>query len=288
MANPFTADTRGYWYYYADANHYDLKFSQGGIPTPFTLGDIFSGGIGGLPYVVQATSSPQLILSGTHAQGPNVSVDCWSGPLQFPFPGNYGHVTGDKVLCAVNNDGNGNITVTWIGSTVGSIMVSASGYGPIGPSGPAGYGAYPYVANTTLSPMTISAATHNQGTNVSVDCWSGVLISGSISGSKVFCQADVDGFGNVMIRWGDGVAKSFMISASGRAQPYVTNATVSPQTIASTTHKQGFTPDVTCWDGIVSGSATQGNKVYCQVVKDPAGNVTVTWGGSTVGSIQIQ
>jgi hypothetical protein len=288
MTNPFTAATNGYWFFYADPNHYDVKFEQGGLPAPFTLGDLFSGGIGGIPFVIQATSSPQVILAGTHNQGPNVSVDCWSGPLLFPYPGNYGHVTGHKVFCDVQNDGSGIITVTWFDDQVKSIMISASGYGPIGPSGPAGYGAYPYVANATVSPMSIPYATHGQGTNVTVDCWGGPLVGGSISGVKVFCQAATDGGGNVTLVWGAATVKSFMISASGRAQPYVTNTTVSPQTILATTHKQGFTPDVTCWDGIVAGSATQGHKVYCDVVKNSSGDVIITWGGSVVGSIQVQ
>lgn len=37
-ANPFTADATGYWYFYVPGGVYDLKFSGGGIVTPFTLG----------------------------------------------------------------------------------------------------------------------------------------------------------------------------------------------------------------------------------------------------------
>src|SRR5512135_1249052 len=39
-ANPFTAASDGQWFFYADNGHYDAQFSNGGIPTPFTLGDI--------------------------------------------------------------------------------------------------------------------------------------------------------------------------------------------------------------------------------------------------------
>ena len=38
-ANPFTADSTAYWYFYGANGRYDLVFSGGGIPTPYTLGD---------------------------------------------------------------------------------------------------------------------------------------------------------------------------------------------------------------------------------------------------------
>jgi hypothetical protein len=38
-ANPFTASATGYWFFYADAGRYDVRFSGGTIATPFTLGD---------------------------------------------------------------------------------------------------------------------------------------------------------------------------------------------------------------------------------------------------------
>ena len=40
-ANPFTAATSGQWFFYADAGRYDVKLSGGGIPSPFTLGDLW-------------------------------------------------------------------------------------------------------------------------------------------------------------------------------------------------------------------------------------------------------
>lgn len=36
-ANPFTADANAYWFFYAADGDYDVKFSGGGITTPFTL-----------------------------------------------------------------------------------------------------------------------------------------------------------------------------------------------------------------------------------------------------------
>ena len=40
LSNPFTASVTGYWFFYADNGHYDVQMSGGGIPTPFTLGDM--------------------------------------------------------------------------------------------------------------------------------------------------------------------------------------------------------------------------------------------------------
>lgn len=42
LANPFTATSSGTWFFYAATGHYDVRFSGGGIPAPFTLGDFVS------------------------------------------------------------------------------------------------------------------------------------------------------------------------------------------------------------------------------------------------------
>lgn len=39
-ANPFTAQTNGYWYFYAAGGHYDVTFSGGGLAAPLTFGDV--------------------------------------------------------------------------------------------------------------------------------------------------------------------------------------------------------------------------------------------------------
>ena len=47
-ANPFTADTDSFFYFYADCGKYDIKFSGTGISVPYTWGDVFiCGSIGG-------------------------------------------------------------------------------------------------------------------------------------------------------------------------------------------------------------------------------------------------
>jgi len=49
--NPFTADSTGYWFFYANNGLYDIRFSGAGIASPFTLGDHKIGdattGVGG-------------------------------------------------------------------------------------------------------------------------------------------------------------------------------------------------------------------------------------------------
>lgn len=47
-ANPFTADTDGYWSYWGDPGRYDVRFSGSGIPAPFTRSNLWivSGGGG--------------------------------------------------------------------------------------------------------------------------------------------------------------------------------------------------------------------------------------------------
>lgn len=39
-ANPTTADANGYWFFYAVNGRYDVVFSGGGIPSPYTLADV--------------------------------------------------------------------------------------------------------------------------------------------------------------------------------------------------------------------------------------------------------
>lgn len=47
LSNPFTANSTGYWFFYAADGHYDAKLSGSGISVPFTLADIQLGSTGG-------------------------------------------------------------------------------------------------------------------------------------------------------------------------------------------------------------------------------------------------
>lgn len=40
LSNPFQATTLGYWDFYANNGHYDVQISGGGLPAPFTFGDM--------------------------------------------------------------------------------------------------------------------------------------------------------------------------------------------------------------------------------------------------------
>lgn len=235
-----------------------------------------------VPYVTNATTSPMLIPQAIHGQGPNTSVDCWSLPLTVDL-----HLMGNKVLCYAANDGAGNLTVQWFTGTVGAIMVSAAGTGPPGPGGP---GANPYVTNATTSPQLITQTTHGQGFNVTIGCWSGPLVGGHITGTLYPCNVVMDpaGSGNVTISWTGTAVGCIMVSASGRPAPYVANTTTSPMTITQATHNQGYSPNASCWSGSVISGVTTGFQVLCSIQKTSLGDVTVSWGGSTVGSVQIQ
>ena len=43
-ANPFTADTLGLWFFYADDARYDVELKGGGLPATWTISDIFVNG----------------------------------------------------------------------------------------------------------------------------------------------------------------------------------------------------------------------------------------------------
>lgn len=69
-ANPFTASSTGYWFFYASDGRYDVRFSGGGISTPFTLGDFVS-------FDPQAGSSMLLRGRGTLIAGNPSDPNCF-------------------------------------------------------------------------------------------------------------------------------------------------------------------------------------------------------------------
>lgn len=54
-ANPFTADSTGYWYAYVESGRYDVRFSGTGITSPFTYSDIIADD-SGIDYVINSQS----------------------------------------------------------------------------------------------------------------------------------------------------------------------------------------------------------------------------------------
>jgi hypothetical protein len=63
-ANPFSADSNGYWFFYASLGHYDVQLSGGGITTPFTVADVLvqdlSGANGAANVFFQSTATPAI------------------------------------------------------------------------------------------------------------------------------------------------------------------------------------------------------------------------------------
>lgn len=152
-------------------------------------------GLGATPYVVNAATSPQVILQTTHFQGYNPITTCYGGVLLN------GHITGTQYPCTVAMDpsGSGNVTVSWTGSAVGSIMVQTSGR-------PA-----PYVVNASTSPMSILVGTHNQGYSATAKCFDGPLISGVVTGNEVVCAVHRNSSGDIVVTYGGGSVVSISI-----------------------------------------------------------------------------
>ncbi len=149
------------------------------------------GGGVGAPYAVNATTSPQTILASTHLQGINPAAQCWSGALSS------GATTGTLVQCAISKNASGDLTVSWSGSAVGSIEVMSAGSGGGGGGGvPA-----PYVISSTSSPQTITAASHNQGINPWVICFSAGVVTGATTGTYTPCAFSKNASGDVTVAW---------------------------------------------------------------------------------------
>lgn len=82
LSNPFTADTTGYWAFYALDGNYDVQFSGGGIPTPFTQGSkgvidpYFISSVGGyVPRTKNAKLSDVISVKDLGAVGDGVADD---------------------------------------------------------------------------------------------------------------------------------------------------------------------------------------------------------------------
>lgn len=103
LANPFTADQFGLWFFYAANGNYDVQISGGGppsLPTPYTFGDIplGSSGGGGSGTVTQVsgtgpswltwnigapTTTPSITLSPTTAQTPGQVIGTCGAATSF-------------------------------------------------------------------------------------------------------------------------------------------------------------------------------------------------------------
>ncbi len=116
-ANPFTASTTGYWFFYAADADYDIKFSGGGIPVPFTLTDftLFSSGAG-ITTLNSLTGATQTFADGTNVTMTSAGTTHtlgWTGDLAVADGGSgAGTFTADGVL---------------MGNTTSAFQVTAAG-----------------------------------------------------------------------------------------------------------------------------------------------------------------
>lgn len=109
-SNPFTADASGYFYFYAADGRYDVRFSGGGIASPFTWGDVFVGGdSGAIPINSEAAllaalttiggSNATLLISSNVAISASVTIPT-NVSLWFISPGKFTIASGQTVTIA--------------------------------------------------------------------------------------------------------------------------------------------------------------------------------------------
>lgn len=133
-----TADAQGNFGFWLKPGQYwyTVQYPNGNRfgPFPISAGNGTEGKEGkALAATCSVGSCVQVVMNqgvGGHGQGQNVGVWCYSGPLTSDEK-----VSGDVVLCSASNDGLGNITFSWTGARVKSLLVMGNGPGPQGPPG---------------------------------------------------------------------------------------------------------------------------------------------------------
>ncbi|KKM70023.1 hypothetical protein LCGC14_1444910 [marine sediment metagenome] len=119
-ANPFTASATGFWFWYADDARYDVRFSGGGIVTPFTIGDILLDDTkNDVTTIVSVASSATPTFDAslgtifTNTLTANVTSSTISNP-----------VTGQRIIIYLAQDGTGGWTFAW----PANVQLRAGGY----------------------------------------------------------------------------------------------------------------------------------------------------------------
>ena len=121
LANPFTASAQGFWFFYAADGSYDIQFSGGGIPSPFTWADYLlntsSGGGGGGP-----TGPAGGDLGGTY---PNPGVVKVNG-LAIPASADITATNSSRQFILATVTGSGGTIVEATGPTIASPTITGT------------------------------------------------------------------------------------------------------------------------------------------------------------------
>jgi hypothetical protein len=84
-SNPFSADSYAFWFFYAADGRYDVRFSSGGIASPFTRSDwLLKDSGSGITSLGSQTGSTQTFATGT--TGTNFTISSAGNVHTFNFP----------------------------------------------------------------------------------------------------------------------------------------------------------------------------------------------------------
>ncbi len=279
-----------------------------GTPLLSYTGACVAGGGGGggtADYVTTATTpAGQVITAATHGQGTNPVTFCYSGPVVVSGGNNV--ATGQQVLCTNSKDssGNGTVTVSWGGSSVGSIQIksgiSSGGGGGGGGTIPtttnilSGDGAG-NAANSGIAPGNVIQSTGSYANPT----WITSLAYSKLTGVPVFQTAGVNNISqsilnivagsNVTVSNASGGTVTISSTGGGGgtgAGSFFFNATGSPQTIPATSIGGATNATVWCFDTALSSGNTNGTWTACGWSKTVTGDLTISY-TSSVQSIQV-
>ncbi|KKM87470.1 hypothetical protein LCGC14_1268630, partial [marine sediment metagenome] len=113
-ANPFTASSTGFWFFLADDARYDIRFSGGGIVTPFTIGDILLDDTKNDVTTISAVSfsaTPTIDVSLGSIFTLTLTANVTSSTISNP-------VTGQRITLRISQDATGGWTFVYPVNTV--------------------------------------------------------------------------------------------------------------------------------------------------------------------------